>query len=203
MDHENQDTEPKEITKNLYDSIVNIDSKKWIFTPKNDREEKLQSILKAEKDSDNGDFSSAKMLLLNFSQRGYLLLYYILRDIYTGYLSELPTKDYPKRTTTQTPRENKKTVNNLSNLKKQMNEDENYKKHYDELKKILNSSQKEKETEIIFHSQVTDYCRKVLLQLFSNDKNAALKYVYACSKSFDKNEVFLWDILGYAVEDNI
>lgn len=75
--------------KYVWDILESIINDNWQFTPKEKREETLSNYFSKEKygnvpyDDYDADFAVAKRVLSNFSCKGYMMLYYLIKDCIT------------------------------------------------------------------------------------------------------------------------
>ena len=157
--------------------LTRLKEEKWQYTNKNDRKEKLISILSVNTDGINQLTPATIELLTNFQNGGYMILFYILIDIQTGFYADIDSTAYIKMEKMKTkPRftapENNEYFINLYNTYVEYSE--------------------RKQTE--WNKQVVKKCRKELKKIFGKDMCTALKYVYSLPRKNDSQQDFLWNM---------
>ena len=155
---------------------------KWQFTYDNcAKEAKIAEILGL-KDDESLDLSQDALdLLCNFSNNGFMILYYILKDIQSRKYEDIDAESYIDD---ESQKDDAKFAMPLNNP------------YYNELYQLYAGAYKE--TKKSWNSRLVDICRKHLLQRFG-DMSLALRYVIA-SASIDTRREFLWNVFS---EDEI
>lgn len=158
------------------DSLKRLVEEKWQLTPEEKKEAKLAKILDIDDVSQQLSATSIK-LLSNFSNNGFMLLYYILKNIQNEYYKVLDPDSYV---------DNEKEKNE-DDAKFVRPKDNSY---FDDMYEIYSKSHTTAKK--IWHNKIIQLCREHLQAMFG-DMSLALKYVVANSGADTRHE-FFWNI---------
>ena len=164
---------------------------KWQYAKKEQRKALINKILFEEKEQEPSTVISTEetverklkrttiMLLSNFSNNGFMILYYILKDIQNNFTRGLNTEEYIAR--------NNKLREAQESIAKN-----NY--YYNDLYEIYTQCDSRKSE---WKRQLADKCHDMVADIFRNDKgeadmDMALKYVYTTNAEIRSK--FLWDV---------
>lgn len=159
------------------DALVRLLDEKWQFVREGQREETIVRILGL---GDEETLPQAVTeLLSNFRCNGYMILYYILKDIRRRFREDMDIDTYMNEA------ENK-AKENPSFIPKNN-------PYWEELYQAYCEASAEKEAASVWRRKVQHLCRRHLRALFDGDMDAALCAAYEKSKSR-----FLWDVFREA-----
>lgn len=150
-------------------AIESLKNRKWHLTCEKDRPTVAAEIL------DINLTAGEKLppffdLLYNFSCNGFMLFYYVLKDLES--LRFVPQPNL---------------IDNSSKFSQNA--------YYDEFYRIYSESIAAKKSKGIWNAQIIKICRQHLREIFNGDMSEALKY-YWSQKSKDPNRKFFWDIFN-------
>ena len=147
-------------------AIKRLTSEEWHFSSKENFDNRLFTILDVQDEAMLSD--STRSFLYDFRYRGYMLLYYILQEIKTRLIEDIGVEEW----------EDSKCGDS---------------KYYSEMKTDLICRDNDRQTSTVCEMSRKQICRKYLSQLFDNDLDLALKYVYAYTTN-SKRSIFMWNI---------
>lgn len=153
-----------------------LKTQKWHLTCEKDRPKVAAEILKTKVDSLPASFE----LLYNFRCNGYMLFYYVLKDLELRFYEDA---DFVSET------EEAKVAEELG---------EN--KYYTKLHQVYSESVTAKETKSVWNPNLVKICRDTLGEIFKDDMSEALKYLsealkyFWSQKSKDPGRNFFWNI---------
>lgn len=172
--------------KETVQAINRMIAEKWQFAKKEQREALIGKILFAEKEQKQSiDIATEEteerklkrttiMLLSNFSNNGFMILYYILKELQNNFTKDLTTEEYIARS------------KQLKEAQESISENNNY---YNDLYKIYNECDIRKSE---WKRQLADKCHDMVARIFDNDMDAALQFVYTTNAEIRSK--FLWDV---------
>ena len=173
-------------------AIQRLIDKKWQYCPKDDRKKMIAYILTGKEKENDMELSKFNIALLsNFSNHGYSLLYYMLKDVRARYKENLDAVDYFNETySKQTP----------SNSKEDMEKNSSH--FFNTLFGIYVDATSKNAAQKVWNRKLIKKCREFLKKLFlrkAEEKDAmdeALKYVFAVPLRVDVSRRFLWNVFS-------
>ena len=164
-------------------AIKRLIDEKWQFTKAEERTAKISIILGI--DSDSELITPAMIeLLSNFNNCGFMVFYYVLKDIQSQFSEDLASIETYIENDDETVK--KKSVEN--DLIEINGNNVNIKK---ELLMRYYSANEENESKTIWNKDLINICRKYLNNIFDNNMNEAIKYL-----SQDTHREFFWNIFS-------
>ena len=166
---------------NIEAVLKTMKEKKWHLTPQESRSEKLAEILGINKLP-----PSVISLLTNFSQNGYLLLYYALLHVRAHLESN---------TDVWTDIAYVEQRNDSTSLKQGLSVAQEDPKQWKEFYEIYSTYLEKKWTRSVLKSELVKLCRQNLSNIFAGDFNEALKHFWA-TQSNDQSHKFFWNVFS-------
>ena len=164
-------------------AIKRLIDEKWQFTKAEERTAKISIILGI--DSDSELITPAMIeLLSNFNNCGFMVFYYVLKDIQSQFSEDLASIETYIENDEET-RGKKSVENDLIEIN---GNNVNIKK---ELLMRYYSANEENESKTIWNKDLINICRKYLNNIFDNNMNEAIKYL-----SQDTHREFFWNIFS-------
>ncbi len=117
---------------------------------------------------------NVQLALNNFRWNGYFLLYYFIKEILLYYY-----ESEPELRVTQGEDKSKLSTRPA--------------RFYEEFRKIYEQALADKESKKIWSKKITDQCRRLLREKFSNDVSTALMYTHKL-RNCDQYGTFFWDV---------
>ena len=153
----------------------------WQFTPRALREERLCEILFGDAAAEKRSFLTKPMveLLSNFSNDGYMLLYYFLKDAINDVFSDISAEAYREYMAAQ----------------EETAEEESDSPFFKMLYQEYIRMDSEKYSRDYCQDRLSELCRTELSRIFKGDMDSALRYVFSLRNKADKSEKFLWAVL--------
>ena len=164
-------------TADAQNALKNLIDLKWQYAAKDERDILLEKILSASED--NPIPVEIRELLCNFDNCGYNLLYYIFQHIISDKLRNFTPELYEERQKIKGKSEEDNTINNI---------------YYKVLYRVYYESANKGESKKVWEKKIVSYCRLWLNELFADDMDYALKYVFV-NRGTDKTSKFLWDVI--------
>lgn len=164
-------------TADAQNALKNLIDLKWQYAAKDERDILLEKILSASED--NPIPVEIRELLCNFDNGGYNLLYYIFQHIISDKLKNFTPELYEERQKIKGKIEEDNTINNI---------------YYKVLYRVFYESANKGESKKVWEKKIVSYCRLWLNELFADDMDYALKYVFV-NRGTDKTSKFLWDVI--------
>ena len=164
-----------ESTSALDEIFVRMREKRWHFTARENRASVLAEIL-----GENIICTEPIIeLVCNFRNSGYMLLFYMLKEIQSRMNEDINIDDYTKL------------------YGKTAKIDYKYKNEYNEylkkLETVYSYHLKQNSERAVWHPDVVIQCRKIIAEILGEWNSLdALKYVFSCPKADRRN--FLWNI---------
>ena len=155
-----------------------LKNEKWQYTLADERKLKITKILGKEVEL----LPAVEQLLSNFSSNGFMIFYYMLKDIQNFYSANMDADAFIRKEAYQS--ELKKGKSDFYEPK-----DNPY---YQELYDIYSSCSAFKKTD--WNLDIVERCREHLIDLFEGDMDLALRYIYSSSGK-DSQHNFLWNVL--------
>lgn len=152
--------------------IDDLKNKKWHLTREEDRPKVSAKILGLNL-SDDEKLPPFFELLYNFRCNGYMLFYFVLKDLESLLFDKA---DFVSDTN---------LTDNYSKFKQN--------RYRDELYRTYSNLIAEKKSKRIWNAQLIEICRQHLQEIFGGDMSEALKY-YWSQKGKDLRRNFLWDV---------
>lgn len=152
------------------DAINRMIAERWQYAKKDRREKLIGVILNTDKELNPPTIA----LLSNFANNGFMIFYYYLKDIQNNFTKDMTTDDYIA---------NNKKLEEVQNSIYENNE--YYKKLYD----VYVTCEHRKNE---WKRKLPEKCHEMLADIFGNDMDTALKYVYANNAEIRSR--FLWDV---------
>ncbi|MCR5176923.1 MAG: hypothetical protein K6C05_08765 [Anaerovibrio sp.] len=151
-------------------ALDRLAEKKWHFTPKDKRYLRLKEIL-----GEGIDVPEAGVeLLSNFNNNGFMLLYYLLKELQNRVNENIDIETY------------KSDVEGLEEK-----EDEN--KYITEFEEIYSRHLKQNVAWAVWHGDIIGRCREILEEILGRrDIEEAIKYVWAGPQAYRRN--FFWNV---------
>ena len=184
-----------EDSMDIIKSLEQLKNTGWQYAPQNQREQIIASVLNIDKEEPVQIPSPVTELLSNFRNSGFMIFYYILKDVQSIFDSNIDAdtfiqkeafknelKQYMEEENTSKTAKNKKKRPDFSAPK-----DNPY---YQELYDIYSLSSAQKKTD--WQLDIAEKCREFMVDLFDGNMNTALQYVYASSGK-DSQHKFLWN----------
>lgn len=168
-------------------ALSNLIESKWHLTPTDQRASVLRNIVLWDDSEDLPD--EVVSLLTNFSNGGYNLLYFILKDLYGAETKNLTPEKY-------------EDIDSKQSNKGQTIISDYYKELFDvycELEHIKAATK-------TWQKRIILICREKLREIFNNDLDETIKYVYTIKVNTVKgiDTSFFWDVLPKkTILDNI
>ena len=166
---------------NIEDVLKTVKTEKWHLTPKDSRSKKLADILGVKELP-----PSVILLLTNFSQNGYLLLYYALLHVRAHLESN---------TDAWTDIAYVEQRNNSASLEEGLSIAQKNPKQWDEFYEKYAESLDKKWTRTVLKKKLAELCRRKLSNIFASDFNEALKHFWA-TQSNDQSHKFFWNVFS-------
>ena len=160
------------------EALRRLSDSRWPFTPAEERLAVMRGVLglPEREDAEETEFSTAVVeLLCNFRANGYMLLYYLLKELQRRFYEEMDSDEFLAHNGEMQKRKFTVPQNNP---------------YWEELYLIYSVSAAAKESRDILRQKLTAKCRERLEELFAGDMDAALKYAAAENS---KRE-FVWDV---------
>lgn len=178
-------------------AVERLKNEKWQYTVPELRQHKINIILGNEENRAGQLLPSVTELLSNFRNGGYMILFYILKDVESTLDKNIDPETFILKE--ELKKELKQAVQNgtdsdTSKRKKQKAdftapEDNPY---YEELYKTYSSCNARKQEG--WHLEIAEKCREHMEKLFNGDMDMALQYVVATSNAGrDTQHNFLWN----------
>lgn len=165
---------------------------KWQYTLVGERRFKISKILGKEVEL----LPAVTQLLSNFSNNGFMIFYYMLKDIQNYYSANIDADAFIKKEAYQSELEKSSDVTmNTTSIKIKSRPDFNAPKdnlYYQELYDIYSSCSAFKKTD--WNLDIVEKCREYLMDLFEGNMDLALRYIYSSSGK-DTQHNFLWNVL--------
>ena len=175
---------------------------KWQYTTVEDRKTRISYILGLNEDTDNELSPSVFDLLTNFRNEGYMIFYYILKDIQNNFNRNLDSEAYLKSQANDDDNNSNEDITdkveegveendeNESNgaitdtdLQKAEEAEQQieFEKYYKELYAVYSKLSTRRKVE--WNRDLVLLCRKELKEIFNDDMDEALKHVYSIPTS--------------------
>lgn len=167
---------------NIEAVLESVKSKKWHLTPQDNRPKKLANILGI-----NELPLSVILLLTNFSQGGYLLLYYALLHVKVHLESDTDAWTTDIAYVEQ--------HNDSTSLKAGLSIAQEDPDQWEEFYKIYSESLERKWTRTVLKNELVKLCHRRLSNIFASNFNEALKYFWA-TQSNDQSHKFFWNVFS-------
>lgn len=185
---------------NVIKAIERLKSEGWQYTTSKQHAQKIASILGFDKEKPLQIPPCVTELLSNFRNSGFMIFYYILKDLQSIFDSNIDAdtfilKEAFKNELKQYLEEEntfKKAKNNRRRPDFSAPKDNLY---YQELYDLYSLSSVQKKAD--WQLDITEKCREFVVNLFTGNMNTALQYVYASSGK-DSQHNFLWNIFTTA-----
>ncbi len=149
---------------------------RWQYTGDTERVKMLKEILSISEDAIPIEVNE---LLSNFDNSGYNLLYFILQHIISEKLKNFTPELYEERQIIKGETDDATLLNN---------------QYYKVLHHIYFTAANRGEQKNVWHKKIIRCCQSYLRELFAEDMDYAIKYVFA-NRSTDKSATFFWDVL--------
>ena len=154
-------------------AIEALKNRKWHFTREEDRPSVAAEILGLNPSNDE-KLPPAFELLYNFRCNGFMLFYFLLKDL-ESYLCD--------------------EVEFISQNNSTDNDDEyNQNPYRDELRQIYSESIAAKKSKRIWNAQLIKICRQHLKKIFDGNMYEALKYYWSKKSKDDSSRNFFWNV---------
>lgn len=196
----------REVINDILKRFVKIN---WQYTEsEEERKNFIFDLLKITPENEKEFPVSVIKLLSNFNNEGYMIFYYILKDIQNYYNIDLDSEAYTKRNDESQSREDEyddesEAVENATNITKQADS------YYEKLYKTFSYYNTRKNDN--WNSEIVKICRDELNEIFgkenaeSNNMNLALQYVFSIpltqlrgnnaeKRIIDAQRNFLWNV---------
>lgn len=170
-------TEKDYYRKVCKDVLLRLKESKWQYTTRQYRKEVLSSILAVKTENENQLTPATIQLLSNFQNGGYMIFFYILKDIQIGLYADIDSTEYIKMEMAKDKPKFAVPVNN---------------DYFNVLYKTYAKYSERKQLE--WNKQVVKKCRNELAIIFENDMDLALEYVCSLPANKDKEQDFFWNI---------
>ncbi len=158
------------------DALVRLLDEKWQFAKEEQREEKIARILNLGKDEMLPQ--AVIELLSNFRNGGYMIFYYILKDVRRHFRENMDIATYMDGD--GNPQEKSRFPIPKGNP------------YWEELYQTYCKASAKKETASVWRRKIQDLCRSHLMNIFGENMNTALLHA-ANEKSKSR---FLWDVFS-------
>ena len=184
-----------EDSSEVINAIERLKTIKWQYTEPYQREQVIRSVLDIEADNSIQLPSFIIELLSNFKSRGFMLFYYILKDVQSIFDSNINADSFIEKESLRKEllQDSAEDTNAPIRKKKKARPDFTAPKdnpYYQELYNILYNCSTRKKLE--WHLEIVEKCRKIMTGVFNEDMDTALQYVY-CASSKDPQHNFLWN----------
>ena len=152
------------------EALERMAKERWHFTAKDKRPLKLATIL-----GDGVELPKATLeLLSNFRNNGFMLLYYLLKEMQSRWNEGIDAESYKQ------------------NIEKAEQKDEDN-PYLQLLEEIYGRNLKKNSTWKVWHREIILACRDILKDILGGwNPKTALKYVFACPQAYRRN--FLWNV---------
>ena len=177
-------------------AIKRLKDEKWHYTPPEKRKLQIIKILGMEMNGTEPLVPAVIELLSDFRNNGYMLFFYILKDIQNDYDVKIETDIFIEKETLK--RENYQNTSQKTDLEKSKKANSRYdfsvpkdNPYYQDLYKKYSSLSADKDAD--WKHEIELLCHKETEKLLGSDMNMALQYVYA-TRDIDKSHRFLWNI---------
>ena len=154
-------------------SLKQLKDRNWHLTVKDNRPAVAAQILSLEPYA-AGNLPGVFELLYNFDCNGFMIFYYVLKELQIR-LYEEPTEIAAPKLTEES--------------------DFNQSPCYREMYELYSSSVAAKKSKPIWNAQLVEICRRRLKEIFDGDMFEALKYFWS-RRSEDSGRNFFWNVFG-------
>ena len=184
-----------EDSSEVINAIERLKKIKWQYTEPYQREQVIRSVLGIEADNSIQLAPFIIELLSNFKSRGFMLFYYILKDVQSIFDSNINADSFIEKESLRKEllQDSEEDTNVPLRKKKKTRPDFTAPKdnpYYQELYSILYNCSTRKKLE--WHLEILYKCRGILTGIF-HDMDTALQYIY-CASGKDPQHNFLWNI---------